>query len=146
MRRKKTQPISDINVVPYLDVLLVLLVIFMITAPLFNQGIIDVPQVGKSSLQSVPQAALEIQYKLSSAQNSYTLVNHENNETIADLNADALLEELEKYKILYPEKFEKQPIILAADNQLTFQKVFDLVGILRDNGYTNIALEAVNKK
>ena len=38
MRRRRAKLISDINVVPYLDVMLVLLVIFMITAPLFNQA------------------------------------------------------------------------------------------------------------
>ncbi len=146
MRRRKTRPISDINVVPYLDVLLVLLVIFMITAPLFNQGIIDVPTVGDTPLNEIPQAAIEIQYELSGKKDNYTLINHESNETIEDLNADQLIAEIEKYEILYPEKLKKEPIILAADNQLTFQKVFDLVGLLRRNGYNNIALEAVNKK
>ena len=42
-RRRK--PMSEINVVPYIDVMLVLLVIFMVTAPLFNQGVqVDLPQ------------------------------------------------------------------------------------------------------
>ena len=39
---------SEINVVPYIDVMLVLLVIFMITAPLVNPGVIELPSVGKS--------------------------------------------------------------------------------------------------
>ena len=43
IRRRK--PMADINVVPYIDVMLVLLVIFMVTAPLFNQGVqVDLPQ------------------------------------------------------------------------------------------------------
>lgn len=43
MRRRK--PMSQINVVPYIDVMLVLLVIFMVTAPMFNQGVqVDLPQ------------------------------------------------------------------------------------------------------
>jgi biopolymer transport protein TolR len=42
MRRRK--PMSQINVVPYIDVMLVLLVIFMVTAPMFNQGVqVDLP-------------------------------------------------------------------------------------------------------
>ena len=42
-RRRK--PMADINVVPYIDVMLVLLVIFMVTAPMFNQGVqVDLPQ------------------------------------------------------------------------------------------------------
>ena len=43
--QKKRRPISEINVVPYIDVMLVLLIIFMITAPLIQQGVeIDLPQ------------------------------------------------------------------------------------------------------
>lgn len=42
---KKRRPMSDINVVPYIDVMLVLLIIFMITAPIVQQGVeIDLPQ------------------------------------------------------------------------------------------------------
>jgi len=44
--RLKRKPMSDINVVPYIDVMLVLLIIFMITAPLLSQGVkVDLPQV-----------------------------------------------------------------------------------------------------
>ena len=43
--RKRRRPMSDINVVPYIDVMLVLLVIFMVTAPLITQGVkVDLPQ------------------------------------------------------------------------------------------------------
>ena len=41
---------NQINVVPYIDVMLVLLVIFMITAPLMNPGVIELPSITKSSL------------------------------------------------------------------------------------------------
>src|SRR6266403_850399 len=50
--------INQINVVPYIDVMLVLLVIFMVTAPLVNPGVIDLPSVGKSS--QPPAAPLEV--------------------------------------------------------------------------------------
>ena len=40
---------NEINVVPYIDVMLVLLVIFMVTAPLMNPGQVELPQVGKTS-------------------------------------------------------------------------------------------------
>jgi len=44
-QRKKRRPMSEINVVPYIDVMLVLLVIFMITAPLLTQGVnVELPQ------------------------------------------------------------------------------------------------------
>ncbi|MDP1633596.1 MAG: biopolymer transporter ExbD, partial [Gallionellaceae bacterium] len=40
---------NEINVVPYIDVMLVLLVIFMVTAPLMNPGVIDLPDIGQAS-------------------------------------------------------------------------------------------------
>ena len=49
---------NEINVVPYIDVMLVLLVIFMVTAPMIQPGSVDLPSVGKSSLP--PAAPLEV--------------------------------------------------------------------------------------
>ena len=49
--RNRKRPMSEINVVPYIDVMLVLLIIFMITAPLLSQGVkIDLPQVPSEAL------------------------------------------------------------------------------------------------
>ena len=46
---KRRRPVHEINVVPYVDVMLVLLVIFMVTAPLVTPAIIDLPTVDKAS-------------------------------------------------------------------------------------------------
>ena len=48
-QRRRRGPIHDINVVPYIDVMLVLLIIFMVTAPLITPSVIDLPTVGKAS-------------------------------------------------------------------------------------------------
>jgi len=49
--RKKRKQMSEINVVPYIDVMLVLLIVFMVTAPLLNQGIeVDLPQANNEPL------------------------------------------------------------------------------------------------
>ena len=51
MVRKKRKPMSEINVVPYIDVMLVLLIVFMVTAPMLNQGIeVDLPQANNEPL------------------------------------------------------------------------------------------------
>jgi biopolymer transport protein TolR len=51
--RKRRKPVAEMNVVPYIDVMLVLLVIFMVTAPMLNQGVkVDLPKV---SSQALPQ-------------------------------------------------------------------------------------------
>ena len=52
---RKRGPMHEINIVPYVDVMLVLLVIFMVTAPLVTPGVIDLPTVGKAGQpKSVP--------------------------------------------------------------------------------------------
>lgn len=53
MSRAKRKPMSDINVVPYIDVMLVLLIIFMVTAPMLTQGIkVDLPVLDADPVQS----------------------------------------------------------------------------------------------
>ena len=51
--RRKRGPMHEINVVPYVDVMLVLLVIFMVTAPLVTPAVIDLPTVGKASVPRI---------------------------------------------------------------------------------------------
>ena len=51
MVRKKRKPMAEINVVPYIDLMLVLLIVFMVTAPMLNQGIdVDLPQASNEPL------------------------------------------------------------------------------------------------
>lgn len=56
-RPKRLRLVSDINVVPYIDVMLVLLIIFMVTAPLITQGVkVDLPEIAS---QPVPPSDME---------------------------------------------------------------------------------------
>ena len=58
-RYRKRRPMSDINVVPYIDVMLVLLVIFMITAPLLTQGVkVDLPQAPAAPIDAKSEEPL----------------------------------------------------------------------------------------
>ena len=59
--RRKRAPMHDINVVPYVDVMLVLLVIFMVTAPLITPGVIELPSVSQAPV--VPAAPIEVVIK-----------------------------------------------------------------------------------
>ncbi len=56
--RRRRQLLNQINVVPYVDVMLVLLVIFMVTAPLITPGLVELPSVAKSA--QPPEAPLEV--------------------------------------------------------------------------------------
>ena len=57
-RGRGRRSISEINMVPFIDVMLVLLIIFMVTAPLITTGVVDLPSVGKS--QNRPGSVIEI--------------------------------------------------------------------------------------
>ncbi len=56
--RGRRRTISEINMVPFIDVMLVLLIIFMVSAPLITTGLVDLPSVGKSKQQ--PERVIEI--------------------------------------------------------------------------------------
>ena len=56
--RRRT--ISEINMVPFIDVMLVLLIIFMVTAPLITTSMIDLPSVGASSQKAPPEHVIEL--------------------------------------------------------------------------------------
>ncbi len=56
--RGRRRSMNEINMVPFIDVMLVLLIIFMVTAPLFTTGVVDLPSVGKS--QQRPTSVVEI--------------------------------------------------------------------------------------
>ena len=59
--RIRKKPMSEINVVPYIDVMLVLLVIFMITAPLLSQGVkVELPQVASEPVDAKEKEPLEV--------------------------------------------------------------------------------------
>ena len=53
-RGMRRRTISEINMVPFIDVMLVLLIIFMVTAPLITAGVVDLPTVGKARQRSEP--------------------------------------------------------------------------------------------
>ena len=58
-RTSRRRTISEINMVPFIDVMLVLLIIFMVTAPLITTGVVDLPTVGKST-KTMPQHVIEL--------------------------------------------------------------------------------------
>lgn len=58
-RRNKRRPMAEINVVPYIDVMLVLLVIFMVTAPMLTQGVdVELPSANAAPIQNDDQDVL----------------------------------------------------------------------------------------
>ena len=58
LRGTRRRTINEINMVPFIDVMLVLLIIFMVSAPLITTGVVDLPSIGKSKQQ--PKKVIEV--------------------------------------------------------------------------------------
>lgn len=130
-RRASHQQMSQINVVPYIDVMLVLLVIFMITAPLMNPGQIDLPSVGKSL--APPVAPLEVIIKKDT---TLALRDHAKGGQEAPVSRDELAGRLQKSLAKNPE----QPVVISADKSVRYEEVINVMDMLQQQNIKKIGL------
>ena len=123
---------SEINVVPYIDVMLVLLVIFMITAPLVNPGVIDLPSVAKAS--PPPELPLEVVIKADAS-----LVLRERSKTAASERAVStaeLVAALQQKQKARPE----QAVVIAADKDVRYEEVLKVMDELQKQNVRRVGL------
>ncbi|MBU1426886.1 MAG: protein TolR [Gammaproteobacteria bacterium] len=130
-RRSSHPPMSQINVVPYIDVMLVLLVIFMITAPLMNPGQIDLPSVGKSL--APPVAPLEIIIKRDT---TLALRDHGRGGVEFPVSIDELVGQLKKSLAKNPE----QAVVISADKRVRYEEVINVMDMLQQQNIKKIGL------
>jgi biopolymer transport protein TolR len=132
MLKRRRNLISDINVVPYIDVMLVLLVIFMVAAPLMVQGIsINLPEVTSDALPVENLEPLIISIR---SDGLFFL------ETDATRNKSLSLEEIseEVSKILKANK--EMQVVIRGDADVKYERVMLLMGKLQQLGSKNIGL------
>ncbi len=129
--RSKLQPMSQINVVPYIDVMLVLLVIFMITAPLMNPGQIDLPSIGKSLAPSV--APLEVIVKKNT---NLVLRDHSRGNYELPVSRDELIAYIKEHQAKRPD----QPVVIAADKEVRYEEVIKVMDVLQRNQVKKVGL------
>jgi biopolymer transport protein TolR len=134
--RRQTRPLSQINVVPYIDVVLVLLVIFMVTAPMITPGIIDVPSVGK--VNNAPAQPIEVQIN---AGGRIVVIDHDVSGTPRDVNRD----ELAAYVTAKQQIKRDQPVIITADKEIKYDLVLQTMDLLQRKGVENVGLLAIPK-
>jgi biopolymer transport protein TolR len=130
-RRSSHAQMSQINVVPYIDVMLVLLVIFMITAPLMNPGQIDLPSVGKSL--APPVSPLEIIIRKDT---TLALRDHANGGQESPVSRDELVNRLQKTIKKNPE----QPVVISADKSVRYEEVIRIMDMLQQQNIKKIGL------
>ena len=128
-RGRGRRTISEINMVPFIDVMLVLLIIFMVTAPLITTGVVDVPTVGKSRQR--PPAVVEVivgadeklRLRLDQAEPEAT--------TLARLPA--------RVKQLQAGNAEV-PVIISADKGIRYEAVMNVMAALQKERIQRVGL------
>ena len=120
--------VADINVTPFVDVMLVLLVIFMVTAPMMTEGLdVELPQV-----QAAEVLPTEDDHMILSIKNDGALFLDECPTTLDDL--DSVL----KHAVALPEK----QLFLRADKHVPYGAVMEVMGRVRAAGITNLGMMA----
>ena len=127
MRQRRLM--NQINVVPYIDVMLVLLVIFMVTAPMIQVGAVDLPSVGKASL--VSSEPIEV---IVAADGSLSL--RERGQEPRKVSPDDLIAELQRVQGGDAE----QPVLIAGDKSVRYEAVLGVMDRLQRGGIHKIGL------
>jgi len=114
-RTRKRRMMNQINVVPYIDVTLVLLVIFMVTAPMTNPGVVELPQVGQVLKQASAPLVVTVKKDGSTELDGKSM------------QRDQLLFEVRT-------RIEKEPqrsVVVAADEKVQYGKVIEVMDMLK---------------
>ena len=130
-QRRSRRTISDINMVPFIDVMLVLLIIFMVTAPLISPSVIDVPSVGKASTAPDQVIQVEITKEERITLKSTGSVEKTLNTTLTGLARD--VRELQG-------ESSQGPVIITADRSIKYETVVKAMDTLQRAGIQRVGL------
>ncbi|MFD0739167.1 protein TolR [Lysobacter koreensis] len=130
-RHRKRKLKAEINVVPYIDVMLVLLVIFMITAPLLNLGVdIDLPQSKAKSLQ---QKKDPIVVSVDADGNYFLAIKEGSNEAVSEAALRS------KVGAILRQNKDAQ-VLLGGDRTTSYQTLTDAIDVLKEAGVDKVSL------
>ena len=127
-------PMHEINVVPYVDVMLVLLVIFMVTAPLVTPGLIELPSVSKAS--SPPVAPLEVVIR----EDQSVLLRGRDAKGALTEERRVARGELAKLVRERQQKNPGQPVLIAADKNVRYEAVLNVMDELQRQQVRRVGL------
>ncbi|GJL70926.1 MAG: protein TolR [Nitrosomonas sp.] len=124
---------NEINVVPYIDVMLVLLIIFMITAPMISPGQIELPEIGKSL--TPPVAPLEIMIETNGR---LKLLDRSKTARVMTIDRGQLAAAIKQIQ----EQNNDQPVVIAADKNVRYEEVMLVMDILQQHQVKKVGLLA----
>ena len=131
IRAKKRRLMAEINVVPYIDVMLVLLIIFMVTAPLLTQGIkVELPKAGAEPLDPT-EGREPLVLSVDSEGNYYLNVGDDEDSPVEP-------ERIVKLTSVVLEKNPETPVLLKADFRVAYGDVVSAMVLLQEGGARKI--------
>ena len=132
MAKNKRHQLAEINVVPYIDVMLVLLVIFMITTPIITQGVnVDLPEASAEPMDTNEEPPIVITV---TADGTYSVRDSGEDEVFQ--KPDDVVERVDKWRAKNP----KTPVVIGGDNKTDYGNVVVLMAKLQQAGISNIGL------
>lgn len=135
-RNIKAQPMSEINVVPYIDVMLVLLVIFMITAPMLTQGVtVDLPKAAAESVQSTEREPIIVSVNREGAY----FLNIDANPN-APMDPHTLMVRVAAELELAKQSGQKLNVLVKGDQGVAYGKVVIAMSMLKQAGAEQVGL------
>lgn len=129
--RRARRALSDINVVPYIDVMLVLVVILMVSAPFVNPSLVELPSVGKST--RAPDAPLEV---IIFADGKLKLRDRSSGGKETSVDLPALVEAIKSKQKSAPDT----PVVISADKNVRYEQVTRVMDALYKENVRKVGL------
>ena len=126
---RSRRTVNEINMVPFIDVMLVLLIIFMVTAPMLTPGMMDVPSVGKSSKQPKVFATVLI--------NKDGAIQFKTPEATRSLNQREIGEAASRWQ---KGQSDESAVIISADKGVQYETVVKAMDALQRAGVQRVGL------
>ena len=131
-RNKKHRPVAEINVVPYIDVMLVLLIIFMVTAPMLMQGVkVELPEASSDPVENQDSEPLIVSIK----SNGELFLNLGSEE---DLSVS--LATIKQRVSVVLRRSPKKPVLIWGDKAVAYGEVVTLMATLQAAGAPSVGL------
>ena len=135
-RTRRANPMSEINVVPYIDVMLVLLVIFMITAPMLTQGVtVDLPKAAAETLKAADREPIIVSVD---REGMYFL--NINTNPGAPMDPQSLMVRVAAELELARQSGEALNVLVKGDQGVAYGKVVTAMSLLKQAGASQVGL------
>ena len=128
-RGSRRRTIAEMNMVPFIDVMLVLLIIFMVSAPLITPGVVDLPTVGKSKQQ--PSHVIEVVI----AKDETIKLRLDNKD-----DGTATMKNLKDRVLTLQDGDERSPVVISADRAVKYEVVVKVMDTLQRAGVQRVGL------